>query len=150
MPTHKGGAPAGHPAYNTQSEGGHPVKYTAEFIEAEAEALEKWMKQPDNIYFKQFAIERGYHPQRFSEFAEVNQRFSEALETAKEWQECRLVIGGLKGEFNAGFCKFVMGRLFGWAEKSETKVIAEDPNSLAYMLKMIDGKTKELVEDKHN
>ena len=96
--------------------------YTQEFIEAEAEALEKWMQQTDSIYLKGFAFDRGYSPQRLPEFAESNKRFAEVLARAREWQEIRLVEGGLLDEFNA-------------------------VNPLAFILKSIDGKSRELVEE---
>lgn len=140
-------APKGHEAYKGSETGGRPTKYTLEFIEAEAEAFEKWMNRPDSIYFKRFALDRGYSPQRLSEFAEQNEKFSEVYRYAKEWQEIRLAEGGLTSEFNAGFCKFVMGNVCGWSDKTETKVSGDAVNPLAFVLKNVDGRTKELVND---
>ena len=140
-------APLNHPPYNTQGEGGRPTKYTQEFIEAEADALEEWMQRPQSIYFKRFAFERGYSQQRLSEFAEVNQRFSETLSKAREWQEIRLAEGGLTNEFNAGFTKFVMGNICGWADRTETKLSGDAANPLQFLLEVADGKSKELIED---
>lgn len=88
-------APKNHKPYNTKGEGGSPKEHTESFIEKEAEALLQWLKSPTNFYFKNFALERGYHPQRMSEFSKKNKRFAEALEIAKATQECRLVGGGL-------------------------------------------------------
>jgi len=140
-------APRGHEAYNTEGEGGRPKIYDNEFIEAEAAALEDWMHQPDSIYFKRFAFDRGYSQQRLSEFAEVNQRFSETLARAREWQEIRLAEGGLRNEFNSGFCKFVMGNACGWTDRTETKLSGDSVNPLAFILKSVDGTTKELIND---
>lgn len=140
-------APKLHEAYNTQGEGGRPQKYTQEFIEREAEALEKWMLNPDSIYFKRFAFDRGYSQQRLSEFADVSERFSETLARAREWQEIRLAEGGLKNEFNSGFCKFVMGNACGWTDRTETKLSGDAVNPLAFILQNVDGITKELVND---
>ena len=140
-------APTGHEPYNTQGEGGRPVKYTPEFIEAEAEAFEKWMQEPGSIYFKQFAISRGYHPQRLSEFAEQNERFLEVYRKVKAWQETRLAIGGLTSEFNAGFCKFVMGNVCGWTDRTETKLSGDAANPLSFILQEVDGKTKDLINE---
>ena len=140
------GAEKGHPAYNLQGGGGRPVKYTQEFIEGEAEALEKWMQNPGNIYFKRFAFDRGYSYQRLSEFAEVNDRFSATLLRAREWQEIRLAEGGLTNEFNSNFCKFVMGNACGWSDRQESKIIGDPQNPLACILNAVDGSTKKLVE----
>lgn len=140
-------APLNHAPYNTEGEGGRPQKYTKEFIEAEATAFESWMNEPSSIYFKRFAINRGYHPQRLSEFAEQNERFSEVYALAKAWQECRLAEGGLTNEFNGGFCKFVMGNCHGWSDKIESKISGDAANPLSFILSSISGTSKDLVND---
>ncbi len=139
-------APKNHKAYNTEGEGGRPLKYDQAFIEAEAIALEEWMKRPESIYFKRFAFDRGYSQQRLSEFADDNQRFSETLARAREWQEIRLAEGGLTNEFNAGFCKFVMGNACGWSDKTESKITGDATNPFACILNVIDGNTKDLIK----
>lgn len=141
------GAPKGHAAYNVNGEGGCPKKYTPEFIEKEADAFEEWMKQPGSLYFKRFALNRGYAPQRLYEFAEENQKFAEVYSLAKGWQECRLIEGGLTNEFNGGFCKFVMGNLCGWTDKTEAKISGDPQNPLGFILSSIDGLSKNLVAD---
>ncbi len=138
-------APKEHPPYNKNGEGGRPQKYTKEFIEGEAVALEEWMQQSSGIYFKRFALDRGYHPQRMPEFAEVNQRFAEVYRRAQAWQEIRLAEGGLTSEFNAGFCKFMMGNVCGWFDKQETKISGDASNPLAFLLQQADGGSKELI-----
>ena len=139
-------APKGHEPYNKNDEGGRPVKYTPEFIEAEAEAFEAWMNQPGSIYFKRFAVDRGYHSNRLVEFAEQNERFSVVYAKAKAWQECRLVEGGLTQEFNGTFCKFVMANVCGWTDKTETKLSGDAANPLAFVLQQVDGSSKDLID----
>lgn len=140
-------APKGHKPYNKKGEGGRPEKYTKEFIEGEASAFEEWMRRPDSIYFKRFAIDRGYHPQRLCEFAEQNKRFSEVYKKAQAWQEAKLVEGGLMSIYHAGFTKFVMGNVCGWTERQETKISGDATNPLAFLLKNADGETKDIVKD---
>jgi len=140
-------APKGHKPYPGCETGGRPTKHTIEFIEKEAVAFEKWMENPESTYFKRFAINRGYHPQRLSEFAEKNKKFSEVYAMAKAWQEARLVEGGLTSEFNSGFCKFVMGNVCGWVDKQETKLSGDAAHPLAFVLEKIDGTSKDLVDD---
>ena len=140
-------APQGHTPYAGSETGGRPKKYTDEFIEKEADAFEEWMKQPSNIFFKRFAVDRGYHPNRLTEFAKENEKFSGVYEKAQAWQECRLVEGGLINEFNPGFCKFIMGNVCGYADKQETKVSGDAINPLAFLLQQADGKTKDLLRN---
>lgn len=140
-------APLGHEPYNKNGEGGLPKTHTKEFIEKEAEAFDQWMKIPGSIYFKRFALDRGYSPQRLSEFAAQNERFAEVYKKAKEWQEIRLAEGGLTSEFNGSFCKFVMANICGWAERQETKVSGDALNPLAFLMKESNQSTKELVND---
>lgn len=112
-------APKGHAAYNKKGEGGKPKVHTDEFIEAEAEAFLAWMDKPGSLYYKKFALERGYHPQRLTEWAQKNEKFADVYRYSQAWQESKLVEGGLKNAFNAGFTKFVMSNTCGWREKPE-------------------------------
>ena len=141
-------APKGHEPYEGCETGGRPEKYTEEFIEREADAFLNWIGSNRNIYFKSFALERGYHPNRLAEFANQNEKFLGAYEKAKAWQEIRLIEGGLLSEFNAGFTKFVMINVCGWTDKQETKVSVDKANPLRFILEQINGKTKDLIEER--
>ena len=78
--------------------GGRPVKWTPEAIEAEGEALLAWLMEDESRFWvKSFATERGYSPQRFSEWVKVSPEFSEAYEIARGIQESRLLHMGLRG-----------------------------------------------------
>ena len=136
-------APKKHPPYPGCETGGRPLKYTKEFIEKEADEFLKWLQQPLNVYFKKFALERGYHPQRLSEFAEQNQKFSDVYRMAQAWQEAKLVDGGLNNIYNAGFTKFVMGNTCGWTDKQQ--VSGDAINPLSILLQKVDGSSKDLI-----
>lgn len=146
-PRGRAGGPPGHAPYPGCETGGRPQVYTKEYIENEADEFLKWMKDPAHIYFKRFALDRGYSPQRLSEFAENNDKFSEVYKRAKEWQECRLAEGGLLEEFNSGFCKFVMGNVCGWTDRQETKLSGDAQNPLLFLIQKADGESKDLVND---
>ena len=139
-------APKGHKPYPGCETGGRPLKYTPEYIEKEAEAFLLWMQLPDSIYFKRFALDRGYSPNRLPEFAADNEKFAVVYEKAKAWHEIKLVEGGLLGAFNAGFTKFVMGNTCGWFEKQQ--IVGDTANPLEFLIKNTDGTSKELVEEK--
>lgn len=105
------------------------------------------MNQSDSIYFKRFAINRGYHPNRLAEFAEQNERFACVYAKAQAWQECRLAEGGLTNEFNGSFCKFVMSNTCGWTDRQEQKISGDAANPLAFLLQKADGSSKDLVDE---
>lgn len=119
-------APKGHPGYPGSEKGGRPKIYTDQFIEKEADALEKWIEDPSSIYLKSFCLKRKYHPRCLSEFAEKNQRFKEVYEQAKTWQECKLSEGGLTNAFNSGIVKFLMSNICGFSEKPEQQNVTNN------------------------
>lgn len=63
-------APKGN-KYAKGNKGPAPYKYTTDFIEQEAIALVKWSCKPDNVYFKRFALERGYPPDELAKLLPV-------------------------------------------------------------------------------
>lgn len=140
-------APKGHPSYPGSETGGRPVKYTPEFIDAEADAFFEWMKHKTSLWYEDFALERGYDPDLLSMWAKENERFSGVYKRAKAWQKSLLVRGGLMNRFNAGIVKLVLFNASGWTDKQETKVSGDATNPLACVLNLIDGKTKDLTHD---
>lgn len=140
-------APKGHRPYLGSEKGGKPTLHTDSFIAKEADALVEWIKNPTNLYYKKFALERGYHPQRLSEFAKKNEKFAEALGQAKCWQELRLIEGGLSNSYNASITKFVLANCHGWADRQQQTVSGDTVNPLALVLSCVDGVTKDLVQD---
>jgi len=140
-------SPVGHAPYNKNGEGGRPKIYTDEFIEKEAIEFEKWMQQPDSLYFKEFAFLRGYSSKCFSEWEQVNQRFSETMSRVREWQEFRISKGALLNELNPSFSKFFMSNVSGWSERTESKISGDSVNPLSCLLVKIGGQSKELVDE---
>lgn len=120
-----------------------PRKYTAEFIEREAQAFIEWSRNPANIYFKRFALERGYLPEELSRLAEKNDVFKQAYRQAQAWQECKIVEGGLYSQLNSNFAKFAMSNLCGWSDKQQLSGDAANP--LSFLLAKVDGNSKDLV-----
>jgi hypothetical protein len=122
-----------------------PSKYTQEFMEKEAKALIAWFINPENIYFKRFALERGYPPDELASFAKKSEVFRRAYLIAKEWQECKLVEEALFNKLNSNFAKFAMTNLSGWADKQQ--VSGDATNPLAFLLQNADGLSKDLVNE---
>ena len=123
---------------------GAPEKYTDEWIEKESEAFIEWMKLPESIFFKSFAIERGYHPNRLQEFADKSPIFSGVLNKAKAWQEQKLINFALFNKINAGMTKFVLANHHGYVEK--TQVSGDAANPLSFLLEK-SSPSKDLVDD---
>ena len=111
-------APKGN-QYAKGNRGGAPKKFTEDWLKDEAKAFEEWMQLPDSVFFKSFAIDRGYSPQRFVEFAEQSKVFAEVYRKAKEWQECKLAVGGLTKKYEPSLTKFLLANQHGYREKSE-------------------------------
>jgi hypothetical protein len=120
-------------------------KYTQEFIENEAVVFIKWFCKPENIYFKRFALERGYPPDELANFAKKSEVFNRAYTFAKAWQECKIVEGALFNKLNSNFAKFAMANLSGWSDKQQ--VSGDAANPLAFLLQKADGQSKDLVNE---
>lgn len=93
------------------------IFHTPEFIEKEAEALEEWMKEPENLYLQDFVMSRTYGPQRLPEFAKKSERFAEAYARAKCFQERKIMHLGLTRKYDSQFCKFTMQNVCRWSDK---------------------------------
>lgn len=140
-------APKGHAPYPGCETGGRPKKYTSEFIEAEADAFEKWMddKSGKNLWYEDFASGRGYDPNLLSLWAKENEKFSGVYTRAQSWQKSLLIRGGLLNKFNASITKLVLANTVGWTDRVESKVSGDSTNPLAFILRNVDGTSKELV-----
>ena len=124
---------------------GRPKLYDDAFIENEAKMFIEWMQKPENIWYEDFALERGYNPKRLYEWAEKNPVFSQTFESIRSMQKSKLIKGGLLEQFNAGFTKFVMANACGWYEKQPVSV--DSANPLQFLLEKIDGTSKDLVDE---
>lgn len=140
-------APKGHKPYPGCETGGRPVKYTSEFIEAEADAFLAWIKLDKSLWYEDFALERGFDPDLLSIWAKENEKFSGVYKRAKAWQKSLLVKGGLLNNLNANIVKLVLFNTVGWTDRQETKISGDPSNPLAFVLNSIDGSTKELKHD---
>jgi hypothetical protein len=140
-------APLGHPNYDTEGLAGRPKKYTEEFINKQADDLLEWMKIEGNIYFEKFLLDQSISPQRMTEWASVNKRFSEAYRIALLYQEYKLKDGATKKNYSEGFTKFMLINNHGYAEKTEAKISGDADNPLGFLLYTAEGKTQDLVEN---
>jgi hypothetical protein len=138
-------APKGHPPYPGCETGGRPVKFTPEVIDGFADELIAWLKNPMNIWFKDFCLDKDINPDLMSDWASVSEKFSGAYRLAKQRQESRLVNGGLNELYNGSIVKFVLANAHGWTDKQETKVSGDAANPLAFILNSVSNTSKDLV-----
>ena len=141
-------APKGHPAYPGCETGGRPKKYTTEFIEKEADALEEWMKRKDALWYKDYDFERGYDADYLAMWARENEKFSGTYARSQQRQKSLLIKGGLLKKFNYNMCQLLLGHSYGIIPKQEQKLSGDAVNPLAFILQTIDGNSKDLINDK--
>lgn len=102
----------------TPAKVGRPLEWTVDRIDEEAEALLDWIKQPGNIWIRDFAFERGYPPTHMARFKDRSRYFCEALELAKQYQESFLYKRGLALD-SPHFIKYVLATVHGIKEPKD-------------------------------
>lgn len=141
-------APLNHPPYPGCETGGRPKRYTDEFIEAEADKLDEWMKEKkENIFIEDFCAERGYSFSRVNEWEKSNEKFGEIYEMFKMRQKVALFKGGLLKKFSYPMAALILGHAHGVYAKTEQTVSGSAINPLDCILQMIDGTSKCLVQE---
>lgn len=140
-------SPKGHAPYNKKGEGGRPKIYTEEFINNEADALEEWMKDKNNIFIEDFCFERGYHDTRIPEFCKVNERFSHTYNLFSMKQKSSLFNGGLKKKFAHPMCALILSHNHNIHQKTEQKLTGDVTNPLHFIIQNSDGTSKDLIDE---
>lgn len=144
-------APLKHPAYPGCETGGRPRRHSKEDIERYADEFKKWLNNPSHVWFKDFCLDRDINPDLMVEWAEENEKFSGVYKLAKHRQESRLINGGLMNVYNGSIVKLVLSNAHDWkTDKGETKVSGDSINPLAFIMKNVDGTTKELINDENS
>lgn len=100
--------------------GGRPRAWTEYTIDEIGALLEAWALQPNSRNLATFCKKNRVHPQRISEFAKKNIRFSESLAFAKACCESEIAEQTMDGMIPP-----LMGKLalmqFGWKDKQEVE-----------------------------
>ena len=123
---------------------GRPIEWTDDRIAQEAIALDAWMKDENNYYFVDFALERGYTSNTLHELAQKSASFSKTFLRAREAQERKIVKESLERRYDGNFAKFVLANKHGYKEKTE--ISGDAANPLSFILGNIDGKTKDIID----
>ncbi len=141
------GAPKGHKPYPGCERGGRPKIYTEEFVDKEADLLEEWMKDKNNLFIGDFCFDRGYTLGRIDEFVSISKKFSLTYDLFKMRQMTELFKGGLKRKFAHPMCALILSHSHGVYQKTEQKVTGDVVNPLAFIVQDVDGTTKDLVNE---
>jgi len=116
---------------------GRPRRWTDEDIEQLAVDLVHWMKEdPDRVWFKSWAIERGIPPEYLSRWAARNEVFRQAMALSEAWQEERVFTGALYGKYNSRIAALCLETKHHWSKTQNINVSQgdEDGHTLAERL----------------
>lgn len=139
--------PKGHAPYPGCEKGGRPKIYTKEFVDKEADLLEEWMKDKNNLFIGDFCFNRPYTDGRIDEFVKISDKFALTYERFKMRQKTEIFKGGLKRKFAHPMCALILSHDYGIHQKTEQKVTGDIENPLAFVVSNIDGSTKDLVNE---
>lgn len=104
---------------------GRPLKYTEQEIERLADELVLFMKSPQGIWLKDFALNQDFDPAVLSDLADKNAYFSQALKKAKAIQESKIFKMSFGNKANATMGIFALKNCHEWKDGRE---FTGDPN----------------------
>jgi len=125
---------------------GRPKKYTPEYIDKEAVALDAWSEKEGNVFLERFCLERGYSDDHLHLWAKERDSFSRALKKLILKQRVYLKEKGLSEKGNA-MAMFLLKCNHGMVEKQY--VITEDASDARNRIKDVSRteQGKKLIED---
>lgn len=135
--------PKGHKPYPGCETGGRPCRYSKEDIEKLADDFRIWLKNPENVWFKDFCLDRDINPDLMSEWANESDKFNGVYKLAKHRQESRLINGALTKLYNGSTAEFVLTNHHGYTNKQQ--IINELSDPVSKILSEIDGNSKDIV-----
>jgi hypothetical protein len=104
---------------------GTPKIWDDDAITAMAHELREWIKADTGVYLNSFCVDKKIHPQRLTEWVDVNKEFADAYSEAKVWQEAKFIRKSLVKEWDGSFARYVMARTCG----DKWKASFEQPES---------------------
>jgi hypothetical protein len=108
----------GKPLDGGKNPGGRPEEWIPEKISELGESLIQWARNPEAKYLATFCAENGTYPQKLSEFAKKDEKFSESLKIAKACCEAHIAeLTGL-GMIPTAFGVFAL-KQHEWTDKAK-------------------------------
>ena len=128
--------------------GGRKPKYNDDEINEFAYEFMLWWDDKENVWFKDFCLEKRLDPDLISEWSKKNEIWAEVYKFAKDMQESRLVNGGLKKKYAEGIVKVVLAHSHGW--KANQEITVNGGTSLASFIAEGDGMSKDLINERND
>jgi len=112
--------------------------YDKAFCDAVADHLLVWMKDPQNIWFKDFSLEYGVSWKYLAyELIKKSEKLKTALDIARQMQESKLVKAGFDAK-NPAFYIFSLKNVAGWRD-----VVDESEDQSDQLLPFVKGMLKQ-------
>lgn len=108
----------GKPKDGSKNPGGRPKVWTKDAIEALADDLDAWAKDPSAMFLASFCRDNGTHRQRLYEFAKESPKFADSLKRAETACEANIAEGTADGAIPPAFGIFGLKQR-GWTDKQE-------------------------------
>lgn len=126
---------------------GRPKKYTYDVISKYAKKFKTWLKDPDNVWIKDFVLQNDLDNQTVKSWTKEHEEFAAIYQYAKDSQESKLINGGLTNKYNAAFVKFILNVRHNWVEKKETVHSNNPDNPVPEWIMNSQGTSKDLVSE---
>jgi len=82
--------------------------------------LVEWMKDDENIWFKDFLLDKGISMGLVNTWADKSEQVNDLVVLIKELQESKFLKGGLKGKFQPNVSNFALKAVNGWRDKDDS------------------------------
>lgn len=133
-PAHTGGRPKGwRPADHGKDPGGRPIEWDEARINELGAALIEWSMEHTACYLESFCREQRTYPQKLSELATQNPKFSESLKVAKSAIASHIAEATAGGEMPPAFGIFALKQR-GWTDKQEIEHSGEVNTVTRYII----------------
>ena len=98
-------------------------RWTDDEIKALADDLLQWMElKTENLWYKDFCVEKRMGNQRISEFAKKNEYFAWIMDMCKDIQESRMFKLGTSKKTNPAMFIIGLKANHGWKDYTEVKI----------------------------
>ena len=98
-------------------------RWTDDEIKAVADELLQWMEEKvENIWYKDFCVEKRIGKQRISEFAKQNEYFAWIIDLCQDIQESRMFKLGTSKKTNPAMFILGLKSNHGWKDYTEVKI----------------------------
>ncbi len=145
-------APKGHPPYPGCEKGGPlgrlATAWTDEELDALAQELVDYMKQPKSIWFKNFLIQKGITEDSYRSLRKKNMRFRAMTDVARAIQEEKLVTMPFFKEADGNHARFILEKYVkgDWKDTSQDQVSENLVNQYNSLMSQLSDLQRKMAE----